>query len=70
MAGELTPFHIRGMTDSAGSPGVEVATTAVSHQNDGSVTFTAANGRKYRITDPQALKLLGEVLNLNFLVNG
>lgn len=57
-------YHIRGMTDVAGSPGVEIVTTAVEHHDDGSLRFTA-NGEQVVINHPVAMKLLAVVLGIS-----
>lgn len=60
-----TAKHIRGLNDSAGSPGTTIATTAVEVFGDQSVRFTDAAGVKHTIRDKAAMALLREVLNLD-----
>ena len=60
----LSPYHIRGMTDVTGAPGVEIATTAVEFFGDNSIRFTDAAGNARIIRDQEAMVLLLEVLGL------
>ena len=65
-AAALDVFHIRGMTDVAGSPGVEIATVAVSRWNDGSLKVTLASGRVLSIRDVVTKQMLEEILGVDF----
>ena len=49
---QLSALHLRGMTDSAGSPGVEIATEAVFYFGDGTLRWTDDAGiqRQARIS--------------------
>lgn len=58
----ITAFHARGMADSAGSPGVEIATKAIERWGDGSWRFTDANGKKRRIVPDAETAALFEVI--------
>lgn len=60
----LGTYHVRGMTDVAGSPGVEIATVKVDVYGDASIRFTAANGASVQIRDVEAFKLLSEALGV------
>lgn len=64
MASKLTDYHVRGMTDTAGSPGTAIATEAVEHWSDGSVRYADPNGNVIVIRDAQAKKLLEDVLSI------
>jgi hypothetical protein len=63
----LTKYHIRGMADSAGSPGTIIATEAVEHHDDGSVYFTRPNGMVVRLQGPTVRKLLEDILNIHLV---
>ncbi len=63
---KLTDYHIRGLTDSSGSPGSTIDTIAVEHHDDGSIRFTR-NGRVVVLRDQHAQKLIFDALNLPIL---
>lgn len=63
----LTDFHLRGMTDLAGAPNAAIDTIAIEHHSDGTIKYTAANGKQYTIRDVNALILIGDCLNQNIL---
>jgi len=64
---KLTDYHIRGMTDNAGSPNATIATEAVELHDDGSVYYTRPNGLKVRLQGPTVRKLLEDVLGIHLV---
>ena len=67
MAAKLTAYHVRGLNDSAGSPGTTIATVAVEHWDDGTIRYTRANGRPVVVRGPGAQKLLADILGITLV---
>jgi hypothetical protein len=65
-AASLGSYHIRGMTDSGGSPNAEIDTVAVEHWNDGSLKVTLVNGRVISIRDAYTKRMLEDILGVDF----
>lgn len=61
----LATYHVRGMTDVAGSPGVEIDTVKVEVFGDHSVRFTRANGDVVQVRDIEAFKMFADIFNTN-----
>jgi hypothetical protein len=63
-----TLYHIRGMTDSAGSPGATIETTKFDHWNDGSFRFTL-DGKTYKVRGGTATaKLFQHLFGIGYFV--
>jgi hypothetical protein len=60
---KVTAYHMRGLSDSGGSPGSTIATKAVDKYGDGSFRFSDGN-ETVIITDPAALRLLAILINV------
>ena len=63
----LSTLHLRGMTDSAGSPGVEIATEAVFYFGDGTLRWTDDAGlpRQARISGTVFATLFDKIFEAN-----
>lgn len=66
MAQSLGDYHIRGLTDSGGSPDATIATVAVQHFDDGSLKATLSSGRVLSIRDQYAKLLFEAILGVDF----
>lgn len=67
MPSVLDTFHLRGLTDNAGSPDTTIETVIVEHHGDGTLFVTFADGltTKLHVHGSEWKKVLGTVLGLD-----